>query len=340
MSMNEKYLTDDMFKPAAVDSTNSEEISRPSISLWKDARIRLFRNKGAVASLFVILFIIIMAFVGPIMNDYGEEEQHIYATNLPPKVPVLEKISWLGFNGVDIRGLDQYEAKKVEEGTYYWFGTDYLGRDLWTRVWSGTQVSLYIAFLAAFLDLVIGVAYGGISAYYGGRVDDIMQRIVEVLTGIPNLVVIILMLMIMDAGVLSMTVALVMTGWIGMSRMVRGIVLKLKNQEFVLASKTLGASDRRLIQKHLVPNTIGMIIITTMFTIPGAIFFEAFLSYIGLGIAPPQASLGSLISDGFKLLQVYPHAGILPSVVLSLLMISFNILGDGLRDAFDPRMRK
>jgi oligopeptide transport system permease protein len=338
MNMNEKHLTEDMFKPAEIDSTKTEEISRPSIGFWKDARIRLFKNKGAVFSLFVIILIILMAFIGPYFNEYSQEDQDLMHANLPPKVVGLEHVPFLGMDGVDIRGVDQYEAKNVKE--YFWFGTDGLGRDLWTRTWVGTQVSLYIAFLAAFLDLVIGVAYGGISAYYGGRVDDVMQRIVEVLVGIPNLVVIILILMIMDAGILSMTIALVMTGWIGMSRMVRGQILKLKNQEFVLASRTLGAPDIRLIKKHLIPNTIGMIIITTMFTIPGAIFFEAFLSYIGLGIAPPQASLGSLISDGFKVLQIYPHMGIMPSIVLSLLMVCFNILGDGLRDALDPKMRQ
>jgi oligopeptide transport system permease protein len=338
MSMNENNLSEDMFQPAGIDSTKTEEISRPSIGFWKDARIRLFKNKGAVISLFVILVILLMAFIGPHMNEYDAYDQEIRHNNLPPKVPVLENISWLGLNGVDIRGNDQYEVKNVDK--YYWFGTDGLGRDLWTRTWEGTQVSLYIAFLAAFLDLIIGVAYGGISAFYGGRVDDVMQRIVEILVGIPNLVIIILMMLILDAGILTITIALVITGWIGMSRIVRGQMLKLKTQEFVLASKTLGAADSRLIKKHLIPNTVGQIIITTMFTIPGAIFFEAFLSYIGLGIAPPQASLGSLISDGFKSLQIYPHSGIMPSIVLSLLMISFNVLGDGLRDALDPRMRK
>lgn len=338
MSMNEKQLTQDMFRPANIDDSKSEEIVRESIGFWKDAGIRLARNKGAVASVIVILLIILMAFIGPHFNKYGPYDQELKRANLPPKVAALENISWLGFDGVDIRGVDQYELKGIDEN--FWFGTDGLGRDLWTRTWQGTRVSLYIAFLAAALDLIIGVAYGGISAFYGGRVDDVMQRIVEVLVGIPNLVVIILLLLIMDAGILSMTVALAATGWIGMSRMVRGQILKLKGAEFVLASKTLGAPDRQLIAKHLVPNTLGIIIITTMTTIPGAIFFEAFLSYIGLGIAPPKASLGSLISDGFRMLRIYPHAGLLPSAVLSLLMVSFNIFGDGLRDAFDPRMRK
>ncbi|MBM7571532.1 oligopeptide ABC transporter permease [Aquibacillus albus] len=231
-----------------------------------------------------------------------------------------------------------YDAKAVDE--YFWFGTDTLGRDLFTRVWYGTQISMLIAFIAAIIDMVIGVAYGGISAYYGGRVDNVMQRIIEILVGIPNLVIVILMIMILDPGIISIIIALTITGWVGMARIVRGQVLKLKNQEFVLASRTLGSSNTRILAKHLIPNTLGMIIINTMFTIPSAIFFEAFLSFIGLGLQPPEASLGTLINDGFKSLQINPHIMIFPAIVMSLIMIGFNILADGLRDALDPKMRE
>ncbi|MDC3413683.1 ABC transporter permease subunit [Aquibacillus sp. 3ASR75-11] len=230
-----------------------------------------------------------------------------------------------------------YEAKDMEE-SYFWFGTDSLGRDQWTRAWQGTKISLYIAFLAAAIDLVIGVAYGGISAYYGGRVDNVMQRIIEILIGIPNLVVVILMIIILKPGIISITIALTITGWIGMARIVRGEVLKLKNQEFVLASRTLGSPDRKIIMRHLIPNVTGLIIINTMFTIPSAIFFEAFLSFIGLGLAPPEASLGTLIESGFKSLQIYPYMLVFPAILISIIMIAFNILADGLRDAFDPKM--
>ncbi|UFU00568.1 ABC transporter permease subunit [Radiobacillus kanasensis] len=231
-----------------------------------------------------------------------------------------------------------YEAQDMAD-EYFWFGTDGLGRDQWTRAWEGTRVSLYIAFLAAAIDLVIGVAYGGISAYYGGRVDNIMQRIMEVLVGIPNLVVVFLMIIVLEPGILSITIALTVTGWIGMARIVRGEVLKLKNQEFVLASRTLGAPDGRIILRHLVPNVTGLIIINTMFTIPNAIFFEAFLSFIGLGLVPPDASLGTLIDSGFDALQIYPYLLVFPAVLLSIVMIAFNVIADGLRDAFDPKMR-
>lgn len=337
MSEQNQHFTPEMFEPANSESFgDKEKISRPSLTFWKDAWLRLKKNKGAIFGLFAILTIIFMAFAGPYFNSYGFDDQDIARTNLPPRIPVVENLGI--FNGVDIRGVDQYEAKNVEE--YFWLGTDSLGRDQWTRIWEGTQVSLYIAFLAACIDLLFGVMYGGISAFYGGKVDTVMQRIIEILIGIPNLILIILLILVLDPGILSITLALVITGWVGMSRMVRGQILKLKNQEFVLASRTLGASDRRLIGKHLIPNALGAIIVTTMFTIPSAIFFEAFLSFIGLGIRPPVASLGSLVDNGFKSLEIYPHLMIFPALVISLIMISFNLLGDGLRDAFDPKMRR
>ncbi|MRH43385.1 ABC transporter permease subunit [Aquibacillus halophilus] len=243
-------------------------------------------------------------------------------------------------NSARVEGNFDVYAEKDMNDIYYWFGTDTLGRDLFTRVWIGTQISLLIALVAAAIDMVVGVAYGGISAYYGGRVDNIMQRIIEILVGIPNLVVVILMIMILEPGILSIIIALTITGWTGMARIVRGQVLKLKNQEFVLASRTLGSSNSRILTKHLIPNTLGMIIINTMFTIPSAIFFEAFLSFIGLGLQAPDASLGTLINDGFKSLQINPHIMIFPAIVISLIMIGFNILADGLRDALDPKMRE
>ncbi|SEU03150.1 oligopeptide transport system permease protein [Salinibacillus kushneri] len=243
-------------------------------------------------------------------------------------------------NSAEVKAIyHPYEAKEMED-TYFWLGTDELGRDQWTRIWKGTRVSLIIAFLAAGLDLLIGVGYGGISGYFGGRIDDVMQRIIEILAGIPNLVVILLMTVVLQPGIISITIALTITGWTGMARIVRGEVLKLKNQEFVLAARTLGTPDRRIIMKHLMPNISGIIIINTMFTIPNAIFFEAFLSFIGLGLVPPEASLGTLINTGFESLRLYPYLLIFPAILISVIMIAFNILGDGFRDAFDPKMHK
>jgi len=325
----------DWFVPEPVDPRLQEQISGPMTSVWKDAMQRLVKNRGAVVSLFMILLIVFLALVGPYMSGRTYDEQNLLHSNLPPKIPGLE---WLGFNGVDVNGVDQYEKRGITEN--FWFGTDEFGRDLWTRVWKGTQISLLIALLAALLDLLIGVAYGGISAFYGGKVDDFMQRIIEVLMGIPNLVVIILFILILEPGISSIVMAMIVTGWVNMARVVRGQIFQIKAQEFVLASKALGASNFRLIVRHLLPNAVGPILVTMMFTIPSAIFFEAFLSFIGLGLQPPLASLGTLIQDGYVGMRFFAYKLVFPGIVISILMICFNLLADGLRDALDPRMKK
>lgn len=338
MTQNLDKLPAESFNRITIDSSQAEKISKPSMSFWQDAWLRIRKNKAAIVSMVILFLILIMALVGPYIGPHDAETQTITHANLPPKIQGFENLGI--FDGVGTLGgkeIDLYEMKKVD--TYYWFGTDGLGRDMFSRLWEGTQISLFIAFVAAAIDVIIGVLYGGISAYYGGRVDDIMQRIVEILYGIPNLVVVILMILVMDPGIMAIIIAITLTGWIGMSRIVRGQVLKYKNQEFVLAARTLGASNNRIIGKHLLPNILAIIIINTMFTIPGAIFFEAFLSFIGLGLQPPAASLGTLINDGYKLMQFQPHILLFPSLVLSLLMIAFNLLGDGLRDALDPKMK-
>ncbi|WP_445236740.1 oligopeptide ABC transporter permease [Exiguobacterium sp. USCH10] len=335
---NYEQFDQDMFTPVEMNEQLGERIAGKSLNFWQDAWMRLKKNKAAIISLSIILILVALALFGPMLSGRDAYEQNISQAKLPPKVTGLE---WAGFDGMATLGgrdIDFYEQKNVEEN--FWFGTDYLGRDLWSRIWEGTRISLFIGFVAAIIDTIIGVAYGGISAYFGGRTDNIMQRIVEILTGVPNLILIILFILIFDPGVFTIILAMAITGWIGMSRLVRGQILKLKNQEFVLAARTLGASSTRLIFKHLIPNTLGAIIITLMFTIPSAIFFEAFLSFIGIGLQPPQASLGTLINDGYKELRTFPFLLIIPSVIIVLLMVSFNLLADGLRDAFDPKMRK
>ncbi|WP_371815243.1 oligopeptide ABC transporter permease [Exiguobacterium sp. s18] len=335
---NFEQFDQDMFQRVEMNEQLGERIAGKSLNFWQDAWMRLKKNKAAILSLSVIVILVLLALFGPMLSGRDAYEQNISQAKLPPKVTGLE---WAGFDGMANLGgrdIDFYEQKNVEEN--FWFGTDYLGRDLWSRVWEGTRISLFIGLMAAIIDTVIGVAYGGISAYFGGRTDNIMQRVVEILTGVPNLILIILFILIFDPGVFTIILAMTITGWIGMSRLVRGQILKLKNQEFVLAARTLGASSNRLIFKHLIPNTLGAIIITLMFTIPSAIFFEAFLSFIGIGLQPPQASLGTLINDGYKELRTFPYLLVIPSVIIVLLMVSFNLLADGLRDAFDPKMRK
>jgi oligopeptide transport system permease protein len=338
---NEVKITKDMFEPASIDADKSEIIAKPSLNFWQDSWLRLRKNKGAVLSIVLLVILLVMAFLGPFMTPYKYDDQNTNNANLPPRVQGLEKINWLPFNGTlkNKQGFELHPYQDNNVKQYYWFGTDNLGRDQFARVWKGTQISLLIAFVAAAIDMLIGVAYGAISGYVGGRVDSIMQRILEVLVGIPNLIIVVLMILVLKPGLVPIIIAIAFTEWINMARVVRAEVLKMKNQEFVLAAKTLGTSDLAIIFKHMVPNMFGIIIINTMFSIPNAIFFEAFLSFIGMGLQEPNASLGTLINSGFQSMQAYPYQMIIPAVVICLLMISFNLIADGLRDALDPKMR-
>lgn len=336
MQHKHKEITSDLFVHEPLEELDGEEMSGSPQNFWKEAIQRLFKNKGAVIGLITIILISVMAIVGPMMNDYHYDGQDLLRSNMPPLVKGME---WLGMNGEDSHGVNVYEDRSLTDAPA-WFGTDEFGRDLWTRVWRGTQISLFIALTAALLDLVIGVVYGSVSGFYGGKIDDMMQRIVEILMGIPNLILIILFILILQPGITSIILAMVITGWVNMSRIVRGQILQLKGQEFILASRALGATNKQLMWKHLIPNVMGPIIVTLMFTIPTAIFFEAFLSFIGLGLQPPLASLGTLIEDGYQDMRYFAYKLISPAIVISAIMISFNVLGDGLRDALDPRMRK
>jgi oligopeptide transport system permease protein len=335
MSLPKPEITQDLFVHTPLEPSLNEDFSGPPVTFWSEAWGRLKKNRGAFLGIIMIFLFAVMSLVGPLLSEHSYKEQDLARSNMPPKVAGLE---WFGFDGIDSFGKDQYESKGITEN--FWFGTDEFGRDLWTRVWKGTQISLYIAIIAALLDLIIGVVYGGISAFYGGRVDNAMQRVIEVLIGIPNLIVIILFILILEPGITSIILAMVVTGWVGMARVVRGQILQLKGQEYILAARTLGTSNAKLVWRHLIPNVMGSIIITLMFTIPTAIFFEAFLSFIGLGLQPPLASLGILIEDGYKSMRYFSYKLLFPAIVISAVMISFNLLGDGLRDALDPKMRK
>lgn len=306
MSMN---INENMFLPAPKDE-NGERMVRPSLTYWQDAWRRLKKNKVAMTALFTLLALILLAIFGPMIRPFSYSEQSFIDSNKLPNMT-------------------------------HWFGTDDLGRDLWVRVWYGARISLIIAIVAATIDLIFGVIYGGIAGYKGGAADNIMMRIVEVLYAIPYLLVVILLMVVMEKGLLTIIVAMTAFGWMGMARLVRGQVMQLKEQEYILAARTLGASNNRILFKHLVPNTLGVIIVNITFSIPGAIFTEATLSFLGLGIPAPQASLGTLTSDALgSIIQGYPYQLFFPASVISLIMLAFNLLGDGLRDALDPRMRK
>ena len=257
-----------------IDLNKEPEMQRESKNFWQDAWAQLKRNKLAIVGMIGLILIVILAFIGPMLSHHDYAEQDVNRRNLPAKIPVLDKVSFLPFDGTGSDGSNAYDKAKVNEN--FWFGTDQLGRDLWTRTWKGAQISLFIGIVAAILDIFIGVVYGAISGFFGGRVDNVMQRILEIVASIPNLIVVILFVLIFEPSIWTIILAMSITGWLGMSRVVRGEFLKLKNQEFVMASRTLGASKFNLIFKHILPNTLGAIVVTSMFTVPSAIFFEAF----------------------------------------------------------------
>ena len=314
-----------------------------SQSYWKDVYKRFVSNKGALIALVLIVVIAFFAIFGPGMTPYSYAEQNLSQKNFAPRVPGLEKLGILDGNetmttSTGSKIVNGYVKKGLDD-VYYWFGSDTLGRDIWTRVWQGTRVSLGIALVSAVINMTIGMSYGLISGYFGGVTDSIMQRFAEINNGIPRLVICTLLLMVLKPGFGTIVLTLVITEWIGMSRIARAEMLKLKEQEFVLASRTLGSGSMRIIFREVLPNIIGQIITQLMFSIPTAIFTEAFLSFVGLGIPVPQCSLGSLISDAFNSFTTHPYQIIPPIVVLAVLMLSFNMLADGLREAFDPKMK-
>lgn len=309
METRQGPLTPELFEPVGEDYKDNERIAGPSIGFWRDSWQRFQKNKAALIGLAVIIFLVVVAYVAPLFIPYSP-----YAQDLTKQ--------YLGASGNHLMGTDEF------------------GRDMFVRVWEGMRVSLYIALLAAFFDLAIGVPFGAVSGLLGGRVDGVMQRIIEILNGIPNLVVAILVMIVLNPGIITISVAIGIAGWTSMARIIRGRVMQLRDQEFTLASRSLGAGKRRLLLRHLLPNSLGLIIITLMLTIPSAIFYEAVLSFIGLGIQVPKASLGSLINDGYTQLRFHSYLLWFPAAVFCLLMLSFNLVADGLRDALDPRMRK
>lgn len=344
-----KFQADD-FEFVGHEQIIKKDESFTGKSFWSDIISRFTRNKGAVIGLIFIFLTIIMAVIGPGISGRTYDAQIIEHQNLAPRIPGLEKLGI--FDGSEEINTSTGTLKQNKyisdkpgvttglENTYYWFGTDVLGRDIFTRTWTGTRISLYIALVAVIVDMCFGMVYGLISGYFGGKVDMVMQRIAEIINGIPTLVVVTLLILVFKPGLLTITIALAITGWIGMSRIARAQVLKLKEQEFILASRTLGARDFFIIFKEILPNIFGQLIVMSMFSIPNAIFTEAFLAFIGLGVPQPLASLGSLISDAFKSFTTHPYMIVFPVVVLAIIMLSFNMMADGLRDAFDPKMKE
>jgi len=373
-----RNLPDHMFEAAADAGSGDETFKTKPIGFFKDSMLRLRRKKVSWISFVIILILIFLAIFAPYFNEFAFAQQHVEEPalmNMPPRIPGLERLGiadgrrWLNNRQygnltnpdhimfihpdyiVDIREagevmgvrmvdvLLRYYQFRGAEDYYFWFGSDALGRDLFTRLFRGSRISLMIALIAVFANLIVGTILGAIMGYYGGTTDMLMMRFMEVLEGIPNLVLIILFMLMVGTGMYAIIFALMITGWIGVARLVRAQFYRFKVREYVLAARTLGVRDMKLIFRHILPNTVGPLITRTMIAVPGAIFTEAFLAFIGLGIAAPETSIGVLLSDGQRVLLQFPYQTLFPAVLISILMISFNMFSNGLRDALDPTKR-
>ncbi|MDP5275542.1 ABC transporter permease [Chengkuizengella axinellae] len=288
-----------------------------SVSFSQDVWRRLKQHKPAMISIFILIFIVLMSLFAPLMNEHDAMTQ-IY-TNSEGESNLKHTPTLTDNN---------------------WFGTDEFGRDMWTRTWEGARVSLLIGVIAASLDVVFGIVYGVIAGYFGGRADFLMMRFIEIIVSIPNIIIVVLLILVLEPGITAIIIAIALTGWVGMARLVRGQVFSLKNREFILAARSLGTKPAKMMSMHLIPNMVGPVLVNISFTIPFAIFTEAFLSFIGLGVPVPYASLGSLISDSRNFVTTYPFLLLIPATILTLIVTSFSIFGDGLRDAVDPKLRK
>lgn len=298
-----------LFDRASQEEKEQSEIQRPSLSYWQDAWRRLCRDKLALLGLVIVLIITFAAIVGPWLSRYTYDFQDFFVSNEPP--------SWA-----------------------HLMGTDSFGRDIFVRVLYGARISLAVGLVASLINLTIGVIYGGIAGFVGGTVDNIMMRIVDIIYSIPMIIYVILLMVVLGSGMVPIFITLGISYWASMARIVRSEVMRLKNEEFVLAARVLGASPRRMLLRHLIPNAMGPILVTLTFSIPSAIFTEAFLSFVGLGVSAPMASWGMMSNDALSSLSLYPWQLFFPAIAICVTILGFNFLGDGLRDALDPRLRK
>lgn len=335
------------FDKATDEEKKQQDVMGESTTFFKDGMRRLRKNPLAMASIVVLLIIIAIAIVAPHICPYsystiitvnGRRDKS--ATNLAPmEYSQLEQ---------------QYMEDSGEKLFPHLFGTDSMGRDYFIRVVYGTRVSLVVGIVAAVMVLIIGLIYGSIAGYFGGTVDLVMMRIVDVIYSLPDMLIIILLSVVLQqrltpliegtgfaklgVNMISMFIVFALLYWVGMARLVRGQILQIKNNEYVLAAKSIGTPNGRILRKHIIPNCLSIIIITTALQIPSAIFTESYLSFIGLGVNIPLTSLGSLANDARGAMQTYPLRLVIPAIVISLIVLAFNLLGDGLRDAFDTKL--
>jgi len=306
-----------LYEPLQQSSEAAEHISRPQLSYGKDVMRRFFRNKAALISTVLLVIIIIMSIIGPMLVSYN------YRTT-----------------DTKLAASIRLKGGTMGPSSEHWFGIDKLGRDLWARVWVGTRYSLLIGFTAAIVQAIIGIIMGCIAGFFGGWVDMLIMRAIDILNAIPYLIYVIIIMMVFGSGLMPILLALALTGWLGMARLVRGQILMLKNEDYILAARNLDTRSSRTMLKHLVPNCMGVIVVSLSMSIPGAIFSEAFLSFLGIGLPAPMTSLGQLISTGISEMKNYPYQLFIPSAVISMLMLSLQLIGDGLRDALDPKLRR
>lgn len=313
MDMQETNETTTSFNFVNHASSNQfhDDVAKKSISFRAKAWKTLKSNHAAMISMGFLILVALVSLVSLFWMPHNPNAQNVDLSNLHPF-----------------------------QNSSYILGTDNLGRDMLSRLIYGTRISLMIAVFATLVDILIGVPYGLISGWCGGRVDNIMQRIIEIISSIPELVLIMLLLIVFKPGMTSIIFAIALSSWVLMARLVRASAMQIKSADFVLAAQSMGESPAQIALKHILPNTMGVIITRTMFTIPAAIFLEALLSFIGIGVKSPNASLGTLLNAGEKGFQFYQYQLWEPVIVLSLMMIAFNLLGDGLRDAFDPNTRE
>ena len=333
------------YEPADITQKASLVVMRESQSFWRQGLQRLLRNKVAMVSLFIIVLFFIGAFIVPFFYPYSYEQQIRGSETLAPM------------------HYSQTEQARRANGEFVFphiLGTDQLGRDTMIRLLMGTRISLVVGIIASFIILVIGSIYGAVAGYFGGNTDTIMMRIVDIIYSVPDILIIILLLVtlkfpltdiannvkgfawinVIGVPMICIFITFSLLYWVGMARIVRGQILSLKQQDYVTAAKALGASHSRIIRRHLLTNNIGTLIVTTTLQIPSSIFTESFLSFLGLGVAAPMPSLGSMASDALSGMRSYPHRLIAAAVMICLLILSFNLLGDGLRDAFDPKLKQ
>jgi len=338
-------LNPELFEIASAEEKEELIIMRQGVTYWQDAMRRFRKNPIAMGSLVVIVLIFIIAFILPGIYPYSYEEQIRGSEDLRP---------------MQYSAKEQVRIKAGESVFPHLVGTDNLGRDVAVRVMYGTRISLLVGLIASLIILIIGSLYGAISGYAGGTTDMVMMRIVDLIYTIPDILVIILLMVTikeplkalfatneifkpLDAigpGLISIFIAFSLLYWVGMARMVRGQILMLKEQEYVTAARALGAKNSRIIFKHLIPNCIGTIIVTTSLQIPSSIFTESFLSFLGLGVSAPMPSLGSLAANAIGGITSYSYRLLAPAIMISVVILAFNLFGDGLRDAFDPKMKK